>query len=412
VYGSALLRPFAVYALGLVVCRGLDFALLPLYTHYLTPDDYGAAALTLTLLAFGHVLYAFGFGPAFLRYAATHAEQDVRRMFASVTLVLAAAAGFLSAGVCLFPAPVAGWFGLADRIPLVRLAAGILFLDVFTLLPYTILRTEERPVPFVLHTLSATVVHVALTAYLVVYAGMGAEAIFIALLVSSAFNAAAVTASVRRYVRLSLEWAHPAPLLRFGLPFVPAGLATVAMDTIDRVMLVGMTDAATVGIYSAGYRVAMVMGLAVKAFEYAWAPHLLARRENAPHLAKRGLAGFVAVAGMLWLSFWLFGERLFRVEVYGKPIIGPAYQAGAAVIPPVMFAYLLAGIAEALMAHVYLRGRSWVVTVAAVLSAGVHIGGNYLLIPRFGMMGAAYATVIGYAALAGILGGYAKRGKR
>ena len=406
---SSLLRSSTIYGLGLVVNRALDFALLPLYTNYFTPDEYGAIALTLTLLGFGHVVYALGFGPAFLRYFSLHDDADRRRMFLGATLTLIVVAFALSACLFVYTAPVARWFGLGSHSSLIRLAAGILILDALTLLPYSILRTEERSSCFVVCTFITTVVHVGLTAYFILIVRMGIEAIFIAMLVSSALNAIIVTASVRHYVTFRIRPVMPVELLRFGFPFIPAGLATVAMDLIDRVILERLMDTTTVGVYSAGYKIAAGMGLIVRAFDYAWAPFILARRDEARRVIVQAILGFIGVTGMIWLAFWLFGEEILGIRIAGTDIIGPAYRAGAVIIPPVMFAYILGGIAEILMAGVYLRGRSWIVPAATILAAGINIGGNYLLIPTLGMMGAAYATIMSYAVLAMILFAYTRR---
>lgn len=400
-----LLRHSSIYGFGLVLNRALDFLLLPLYTNRFTPDEYGAVALTLTVLGFGHVLYALGFSPAFLRYFALHDDPARRRMLSGATATLLGVALVFSTLLLWFAAPVARFVGLARYPNLIGLTAGILVFDALTLLPYTILRAEGRAGRFVLCTFINTVIHVGLTAYLILVARRGAEAVFIAMLVASILNAVIVTVSVRRYVSVTDQPLAPVELLRFGLPFVPAGLAAVAMDLIDRIILERLLGIAVVGIYSAGYKIAMVMGLVVKAFEYAWAPFVLetAKREAAPGVITRAIIAFIAVAGLLWMAFVLFGEDIISLRVFGRALIGEDYRDGAQVIPAVMFAYILSGIAEGLMAGVYLRGRSGIVPAATILAAGVNIAGNYLLIPVLGMMGAAYATVASYAVLAGML---------
>ena len=406
---KTLLRAASIYGGGLAVNRVLDFALLPLFTNYLDPGEYGAVALTLTLLGFGHVVYAMGLGPAFLRYFAMHDEERRRRMFLAGTLTLFVVALAFSALMCGFAPVVGEWFGLGERRLLVDLAAGILFLDVLTLLPYSILRSEARAATFVACTFFTTVVQVGLTAGLILLAGMGGEAFFVAMVASSALNVLIVTISVRRYVSFAGPIVLPREVLRFGLPFVPAGVATVAIELIDRMFLERMMDAATVGVYSAGYRVAAGMGLLVKAFEYAWAPYVLERRDQVLRATTGAAAGFVGVAGLLWAGFILLGEEILGIRLFGKDLIGPAYRTGVVIIPPVMFAYILSGIAEVLMAGVYLKGRSWIVPVATLSAATVNIIGNLILIPAYGMTGAAWATIVAYAVLVGVLYLYTRR---
>ncbi len=407
-----LIGTSSIYALGLGLNRVLDFALLPLYTNFFEPSEYGAVALTLTLLAFGHIVYAMGFGPAFIWYFTTHAGEQRDRMFSGATLVLLISALILSAVVCGFAPAVGGLFGLENRCLLVDLAAGVLVLDVLTLLPYSLLRAEARAGVFVACTFATTVVQVCLTAALILFAGMGAEGIFIAMVASSSVNVVLVTWQVRRHFRFRGPFVFPRELLRFGLPFVPAGLATVAVELIDRIILERLLGTEVVGVYSAGYRIAAVMGLLVKAFDYAWMPYLLEHRNDAARTARGTLMRFGVLAGVLWLGFWFYGDALLGIQLYGRNIIGPAYRAGAVIIPTIMFGYILAGMAEITMAGVYVRGRAGIVPVAAITAAVVNIGGNYALIPVYGMIGAAYATVGAYGVLSAILFLYTRRALR
>lgn len=406
---SSLLRISSVYAAGLLINRGIDFALLPLYTNVFSPEEYGAVALSFMLLAFGHVVYALGFGPAFLRHAAFHTPPQTARLFLGVTVILGAAALVLSIALALNADAIASQLGIAGHAGLIDRVAIVLFLDTFTLLPYAIMRAQEKASLFVACTTLTTVVQVSCTVYLIVFAGMGPEAIFDALIVGAGLNAVVAALAVRDCIRLPVVFAGIGNLARFGMPFVPAGLASVAIDLIDRVMLERFTDVATVGIYSAGYRIAAGMGLLVRAFEYAWAPYVLNRSAEAGRSVRRGMAGFLVVASAVWVVFWLWGEWLIRLELFGQPLLGPAYLAGAGVIPVVMAAYIASGICEALTARLYVAGRSWIVPLAAITGAAVNIAGNLWLIPAYGMMGAAYATALAYIAVAAILWGYIRR---
>jgi len=108
-----------------------------------------------------------------------------------------------------------------------------------------------------------------------------------------------------------------------------------------------------------------------------------------------------------WIHF--VGEEILGIRLFGKDLIGPAYRRGTVIIPPVMLGYILSGLAEVLMAGVYLKGRSLVVPVATVSAAAVNIVGNFLLIPSYGMTGAAWATVTAYAVLVVVLYLYTRR---
>ena len=407
----SLFRDSAIYAAGLFLNRGLDFALLPLFTNIFTPEEYGAVVLGLTLLWFGKTLCGLGLVPAFIRFAPEHTKGEAWPAFGACTVALVTLSFLLAVALYAWAMPVAKTFGLAGHPDIVPLVAIITLLDALTFMPYALFRAERRPAQFVLHTTLTTVINVGCSIYLVLYEGMGAEGIFWAQVIASGCNAVLVSLRLPLRLPLRLNEKILMPLLRFGLPFVPAGVATVAMDMADRLILEKLMGVAAVGVYSAAYRIGMGMGLVVRAFQYAWAPHILSQSTSAKKAIRRGMMSFCLIAGVMWLAFWLFGDQLVKVELFGHPLLGAAFQADVAIIPPILFAYALSGVSEALMANVYLVGRSGIVPVAWIAAAAVNVVLCFLLIPPLGAIGAAYATVAGYAALAVILWGYSRTTK-
>ncbi|MBM3265684.1 MAG: oligosaccharide flippase family protein [candidate division Zixibacteria bacterium] len=393
----SLLRVSSVYAAGLVINRGLDFAFLPLYTHLFSPEEYGAVALCLVLLAFGHVVYAMGFGPAFVRVAAMAGAEQAGRLFPGITVVLAVTATIFSSTLIIGSDVAAAWLGIADHAGMVVRTAVVLFLDVWTLLPYSLMRAGQQAGRFVACTTAATLVHITGILYFVVYSQTGPEGLFNALIAASFFNAIFSTVAVRRQIRLRPTFSDIGSLARFGLPFVPAGVASVAIELIDRILLERFTDTATVGVYSAAARLASGMGLIVKAFDYAWTPYVLSQNRDTDRVMRKGMTGLVVMTTPLWTVFWLFGENLIRWEGLGLPLLGPAYVAGISVVPVLMGAGILNGLAEGLTARIYLKGDSKLVPLATIAGAGVNVAANLALIPVWGMQGAAYATVLAYA---------------
>lgn len=404
----SLFRDSTIYAAGLFLNRGLDFALLPLFTSILAPEEFGAVALGLTLLWFGKTLCGLGLVPAYIRFAPQHTKGETWTAFGASTVTLVSLSFVLAAALYASVVPVAAIFGLSGHPDIVRLVAIITLLDALTFMPYALFRAERRPMQFMLHTTVTTVINVGCSIYLVLYKGMGPEGVFWAQVIASGCNAVLVSLRMPSRLSLNLDEKILTPLLRFGLPFVPAGVATVAMDMADRLILDKLMGAAAVGVYSAAYRFGMGMGLVVRAFQYAWAPYVLSQSSSAKKVIRQGMTGFCVIAGGLWLAFRLFGEQVVRVELFGHPLLGPAFQADVAIIPPILFAYALSGVSEALMANVYLLGRSWIVPVASIAAAAVNVTLCFLLIPRLGTMGAAYATIAGYATLTLVLWGYSR----
>src|SRR5208337_4668817 len=119
-------------------------------------------------------------------------------------------------------------------------------------------------------------------------------------------------------------------LMKFGLPYIPAGLASMAVQVIDRPILKALTDDATVGIYSANYRLGIFMMLVVNMFDAAWRPFFLdhAKQPEAPKLFARVTTLFLAGSSFIVFALSLFIGELVRLRIFGVHLIHPSYWSG------------------------------------------------------------------------------------
>jgi O-antigen/teichoic acid export membrane protein len=193
-------------------------------------------------------------------------------------------------------------------------------------------------------------------------------------------------------------------VLAFGLPKAPHGVMIQALNVADRVMLNRMQGPAIAGIYDKAYVLGAGVKFGLNPFETAWQPFVLSRLRlpDAPRVlagvVTYAAAGFVALA----LGVALFGRELLMALTFTRH----EFWAGAPVIPVVVLAYLLQGVFLLVSIGIGIEKRARYYPMITTIAAATNIGLNFLLIPRFGMMGAAWATVVGYfvmAALGGII---------
>jgi O-antigen/teichoic acid export membrane protein len=194
------------------------------------------------------------------------------------------------------------------------------------------------------------------------------------------------------------------PLLRemlaFGLPKVPHGLMVQVQNLADRKVLDLYVSRAEVGLYHVGYTVGGAVKFALSAFEPAWGPFVYSRlkQPDAPRTLARVATYAFAAFVLAGLAVAVFARELLTVLTPKNP----ALRAGAPVIPVVVLAYLFHGLfllTSVGMGVAKAARRYPVVTAAA---AAVNIAANFALIPRFGMMGAAWSTVLSYACMAAL----------
>jgi O-antigen/teichoic acid export membrane protein len=397
----------ALYGISTILGRFLTFLLTPVYTHVLVPDDLGVAATVYAFIAFFNVLYGYGMEGAYMKYVSTLEIGDRRQNF-TVPFLSVAATSILFSGLLVWQrGPAADLMRVPEPLQgIVLSAACILFFDALTVIPFASLRMQRRARTFVAIRLSGIVLNVGLNIVLVVLWRGGVEAIFLSGVISSAFTFALLLPHILHEIVLPVPSGLLGLLLRFGLPSVPAGLAAMMIQVINRPIMDRMMGKAAVGVFQANYRLGIVMMLLVSMFDFAWRPFFLshAKDADARPMFARVMTYYVVVASVLFLTFSLFMHDLVTLPLFaGRSLIAPAYWEGLGLVPPVLLGYLFLGVYNNLLAGVYIEKRTSILPAVTIAGAVVNIAGTVLLIPPWGMMGAAVATFLAYAVMATLL---------
>src|SRR6476619_4111276 len=382
-------RHSAVYGLGGIVSRVLAVFLLPLYTRYLTTSDLGEVGLVVALSAVVVTILRAGISSAFFRFYFDSTDPAQRRLVVrtSFWFTMASATFGLVAGV-LLAVPLADLLGLDDP-NLVR--AG--FVGVWAQMNYeqltSLFRAEERSTAFVFASLANIAVTIGATILLVVVWEQGALGVIVGNFIGTLTVYLALIAVHRE--QLGLQFSRPLlrEMNRFGFPLVPAALALIAVNFSDRFFLVHLDSLSEVGLYEIGVRIASAMVLLLTAFRTAWPAFAYSIRDDAE--ARRTyafvLTYLVLIASWLALGLGLLSPWLVRL------LTQPQFYAGERVVAPLAFGGM-AYAAYIVMAIGVGRAKrtqfNWVITGFAAV---VNVALNLILIPAYGIMGAAVATV-------------------
>ena len=393
----------AIYGLSSIVGRFLNFLLVPFYTNYLLPSEYGVIANLYAYIAFVLIVYGYGMEQAYMRFVSSLETGDRNEHFSTPFLSLAVTSLFFSGLIHLFSASVAGWVGIDPaQEHLIAYAAWILFFDTLMVVPYASLRMEQKAKTFAALRVLHILLSVALNIVLIVVVGMKVEGVLLANLIASSATFLILLKMTGRQLLPRFSAKLYRELLRFGLPYIPSGLAAIAMQVIDRPILKALTDDATVGIYQANYRLGVLMMLVVSMFDYAWRPFFLthARDEGAKELFARVFTYFSVLMLFVFLVVSFFIEDLVRVQIGGGYFFSPAYWEGVAIVPWILLAYVFTGAYTNFVVGVNIEKKTQYLPLVTGAGALVNIGVNILLIPQYGIMGAAYATLAAYMVMA------------
>jgi len=393
----SLARHTAVYGIGDLMGRAASFLLLPVYARYLSLEDNGIRALTFTTIGFCTVFYAVGLNQALVSHLSGSDDEDLRRTrFSTAYWMLLGLGIILSSALCSAAAPIARFLlSSADLADIVYLVAAILLLDTLSEPMLTLCRVRQRSGVYARVRVAQYSLQMGLTIYLVAGLGYGVRAVFWANVASSSFALLSLLPICARSLRLAFDLTEIRRLLAFGLPFVPSALAALVVALSDRYLIrifLGMEDT---GAYDNLYKLGQPVRFAVRAFQAAWAPAVLAisDRLESQAVCARVCTYFTASTMFFLLCVSLFSRELILL-VAGSH--AAEYLPGRRVVPLIVLAYSLYGVYVVLTAGVYILRQTKMLPVIVALGAGVNVAINLLLIPRIGYVAAAWSSVVAY----------------
>lgn len=345
------------------------------------------------------ILFRMGLDGGFFRVHYDLEDPSARRRLAgTVALFAALSSTALFLLVVLLSTPLTRLLFHAEAPPsrFVALAAADVWLSAFSFVPLNLLRIQERPSAFSAYSACRHTLNTVLKVVLVTR-GHGIEGI----LWSDALATGAFSLSLLPVLLRGASWSWDKSLLRqvlgFGLPKVPHGVLVQVLNLADRKILDLFVSRAEVGIYQMGYTFGTGVKFALSAFEPAWQPFVYSRiREpDGPRTLARvatwAFAGFAAVG----LAFAVTAPELLRIMTRN-----PAFWSAAPVVPVVTLAYVLHGAFLLGSVGIAIQKKARYYPIITAAAAATNLAANFALIPRFGMLGAAWATVLAYAVMA------------
>ncbi|HST18006.1 MAG TPA: oligosaccharide flippase family protein [Gaiellaceae bacterium] len=390
-----------VYGLSGVLLQAVGALTLPIFARAFSQAQYGMLELGLVLASVVQTLVDLGFASAAQRsyydYPETEPESRRRVLFtaiASTTTIAVVLAAVLAAA----HAAISNWLfdGKAADALIVAIAASVPLVNGATMLRET-MRLRFRRWSYVISSVLAAIVSAGVAIVLVVAFDVGVEAIFYGAIFGNLLAVVYGAVVCRHDIGLRFSVPDLKVMLAYGLPLVPAALALWALALIDRLLLNRLTDLAEVGQYAVANRLASLLMLGVSAFALAFGPYIFSLYAEDPEAEKliraKSLTYFVVVllTGTVVLTLYSRGAI---------DLLAPGYDRAYKAVGPLSFGVAFFGISLVVTSGISFARRTRLLPAIAGAAAAVNIALNLVLIPQYGMVGAALATAAGYAVLA------------
>ncbi len=412
----------ATYGLSSILGRLLNWLLVPLYTRYFLPAEYGIVTELYAYAGLFYVLFTYGMETAFFRYSEKHGHDE--KVFSTAAWSLLISSLGLGAILLYFANDFASWLNYPQHGHFIRIFVLILAFDAIAAIPFARLRAENKALRFAVVKLSNIGINVGLNLFFIVlcpailsggvHSGLdrvieriyhpefGVGYIFLSNLLASAATALLLFPSFRK-LKFGFSPALWKQMMRYGAPLLMVGLASVINDNLDKILLKFLLPgspqfvSAQIGIYGACYKLSILMIIFIQAYRYAAEPFFFseAKKEGARESYALVMKYFVIAGALIFLGV------LFYMPVI-KYFIGPRYHEGLYVVPILLLANLFLGIYYNLSVWYKLTDKTLTGGYIAVFGSLITIVGNILLIPLLGYEGSAWATLACYTSMAAV----------
>jgi O-antigen/teichoic acid export membrane protein len=388
-----------IYGFGHVMARMVTFLLLPLYTHYFTPDQYGVISLSYAFTGFALIIYRYGMDTALMKYAVQEIGLEREKHITAVLisqLITSLIFSLLLYSLRKHIAPYA--IGL-DRPDWITFLSIILFLDSLWNLPLLILRSENKAIPFISFSFFNVLSTMLLNIYFVVRMEYGVEGVFLSNIISSLIMLLFCLPIIFKNLSITkFEFKILKKILHFGFPFLPAGFFTMIMELSDRYLVGSMMGIEDVGLYSAGKKLGMLGLTVVMGFNMGWTPYFLKRGQSVG--AKREFSNiatlFIGGLGFTCLLMILWLPEIMRFSFFGKSLIGKEFWGCEKIVNSILLGYFFFGCYLIQLPGVYIKEITKWIPLFRIVGALSVIIVSILLIPIFGSLGAAYSIVLAF----------------
>jgi len=410
----------AIYGLPTILGRFLQYLLVILLTRVFSKEAYGTISVFYSYAAFLMVVLTYGMETAFFRFSENEENKD--RVFSTGMLSLLMTTGVFLLLTNIYATRIATWMDYPEHANYVLWFSWILGLDAISAIPFARLRARNKAVRFAVIKFVNILSNVGLTLFFILLCPLiyqaapgglisylyrpdwGIEYVFIANLVASV-----VTLLLLAPLVIKMQWKiHPLlwkKMLFYAFPLLFAGMAGIVNETFDRLLLryllpPGIAEA-QVGIYSACYKISILITLFVQAYRFAAEPFFFAQsgKKDARILYARIMDFFIIVISVVFLVTLLYLDDVFIF------LIGSKFREGKEVIPILMLANIFLGIYYNLSIWYKLTGKTMWGAYLAVFGAVITLIFNFYWIPRsadhliHGYLGSAWATFICYGSM-------------
>lgn len=384
-----------VYGIGSIIEKAITFILLPLYTTRFTPSDYGILGLLTITGSIIATFFTIGMNYGLLRSYYDYKDEEKRKAVVSTAFYIVLISSFIllvlglifskNFSILLFDSS-------KYRLHFIIIVLTSVF-NILNVVPFVVFRVKMKSIQFIIFQAIFLLIGIGLILYLVNYLKWGVLGALVGNLAMVTITCFTLYIYIRRDIVLKFLKIEFRKMLLLGSPLILANISVFVFTAIDRYFLNYYSTTYEVGLYNLAYNFGnMITVLLATPISLVWPAMYLSVKDhnNAKDFYSRTLTYVLSISLFLFLIFSLLSKEVLKI--FSNEEFWEAYM----VIPIIVLTYAIWSIRKIINVAVTIKRKTQGTAVIEVIGAVVNIGLNFLLIPKYKIFGAAYATLITY----------------
>lgn len=388
-----LLKHSMIYGAGTLISKAVGFLMIPVYTRYLSPKDYGIIEiLTLTSFVISWII-SMGLSSSVLRFYFDYDTEKERKQVISTGLIALLVGTLLSLAILIhFSKDFALiLFKTKEFEFYFKLIFITTFFELSLGIPLTYLRAKEKSIWFTIVSLVQLISGFSFNIYLIVFLKLGILGVFYSSLITNSFICIVMLIITFKEIGFSFSIDKFRKLFNYGIPFIPIGLANFVLSFSDRYFLKSFCSLDIVGLYSLGYKFAMVLGILITVpFQQVWNVSMftIVQKDNAKQIYSRVLTYFEFIIIFVGLSISMLSKEMIKI------LASPAFFEASKIIPLLTLGFIFGEANNIFLVGIYLKKKIKYLTYIVISASLLSLILNWILIPKYNMFGAGMVKIL------------------
>lgn len=410
-----LAKDTVIYGLSSILGRFLNWCLFPLYVYLFTTVEYGQVNRVYGYVALFSVLLTYGMETGFFRFM-NKSDEDPRKVYSTTLISL----GFTSLLFILlffcFIEPISVFLKYTEAKEHLTIMAIVVAIDAFMTIPFAYLRYQKRPIRFALLKLVFIFSNIFFNiSFLIIcpwlyevhpdfflnkffHPNIGLGYVFLANLLSTLTVLMLLVPTTMKGLKFYFDTAILRRMLKYSFPLMILAIAGVVSQSVAQLVYpYVLTSTPTeadhqLGIYSASIKITVIITMFIQAFRYAYEPFFFGKSKESSDTKPYADAMKIFVV----FSLILFLGMMFYIDFIKifMNMIGKSYVEGLSILPIAMMGEILFGIYFNLSVWYKLSDKTKFGAYFSVLGCVMQVGMNIILVPIYGYIASAWATLV------------------